>query len=137
MRLANALVIVMTALLTTSIVVSVVETTNVREDKMIEGASANIVSQRFLRHEDKVDTDADVIHEERDQHLDGLVEKHRHISEMFTKWCVEGKTPEQATEDAEPGTEDEKVAELYKKFYSFHTGHGVTGRKLAVVECSV
>ncbi|KAE8981242.1 hypothetical protein PR003_g29600 [Phytophthora rubi] len=84
----------------------------------IDGETRNLRSQNLL---------------EWPESLEEYVENHHHIREIFARWCLEDKEPEDIMKAAE--TEgDKKAALLYKKYVAMHSEHG---RKLSVPECNV
>ncbi|EGZ17298.1 hypothetical protein PHYSODRAFT_331290 [Phytophthora sojae] len=67
------------------------------------------------------------------ERLEEYVEHHNHIREIFTRWCLEDKKPEEVMKAAE--TENEKkAAALFKRYKLLRSQHG---RRLFVLECNV
>lgn len=145
MRVFNVVLVFTMALLATTCSDAALTVTNTSQTgpKLIKGDAMRRDNRRLLRSYKVADVDEDSSNEERDglleipKHLEEMIEKPHHIREIFTEWCLEGKIPEKAAKEANPGTEDAKTAELYKIFISYHSGNGVTGRKPNVIECNV
>ncbi|KAL4158076.1 hypothetical protein PRNP1_003856 [Phytophthora ramorum] len=68
------------------------------------------------------------------ERIEEYIEHHTRVREIFRAWCMEGKEPKDAMEEAEDGTPEKATAVLYKKFLA---EKGESGRKLTIVECDV
>ncbi|GMF33145.1 unnamed protein product [Phytophthora fragariaefolia] len=85
-------------------------------------------------------TDDASIHEDRDglfelpEELEELVETHHHVREIFTRWCLADKDPEEIEKNAKSRKEAE-LAKLYKLYATKPSDND--RRKLTGLECNL